>query len=97
MIIDYGYEAYNVQIERTTGRSQLQAQVRLFRENQQVFASQIMNVVGQPEIKRVVAMAHLKLGQDLKPGDYILQVIVTDVANKGKPRVASQWITFEME
>jgi VWFA-related protein len=97
MVIDYGYEAYNVRLDHATGRPQLQTQVRLFRENQQVFASQVLNAAGQPDVKRVVAMAHLKLGQNLKPGDYILQVIVTDVADKGKPRVASQWITFEIE
>jgi hypothetical protein len=97
MVIDYGYEAYNVRLDHATGRPQLQTQVRLFRENQQVFASQVLNAAGQPEVKRVVAMAHLKLGQNLKPGDYILQVIVTDVADKGKPRAASQWITFEIE
>jgi len=33
----------------------------------------------------------------LAAGDYILQVIVTDVAGKNKPRVASQWIPFEVE
>jgi VWFA-related protein len=97
MVIDYGYEAYNVRLDRATGRPQLETQVRLFRENQQVFASQVLHVTGQPELKRVVAMAHLKLGQNLKPGDYVLQVIVTDVADKGKQRVASQWITFEIE
>jgi VWFA-related protein len=97
MVIDYGYEAYNVRLDRATGRPQLQTQVRLFRENEQVFASQVLNVAGQSDAKRVVAMAHLKLGQNLKPGDYILQVIVTDVAGKEKPHVASQWITFEIE
>jgi VWFA-related protein len=97
MVIDYGYEAYNVRLDRATGRSQLQTLVRMFRDNQPVFTSQVLNVTGQPDAKRVVAMARLKLGQNLKPGDYVLQVIVTDVADKGKPRVASQWITFEIE
>src|SRR5258706_19661 len=96
-VIDYGYEAYNVRLDRVTGRAQLQTQVRLFRDNQQAFASQVLSVAGQPDMKRVVAMAHLKLGQNLKSGDYVLQVIVTDAANKEKPHVASQWITFDLE
>jgi hypothetical protein len=29
-------------------------------------------------------------------GDYVLQIIVTDSADKQKPRVASQWIDFEI-
>jgi hypothetical protein len=97
MMIDYGYEAYNVRLDRATDRAQLQMQVRLFRENQQVFSSSMMNVTGQPKSKRVVAIGHLQLGQNLKPGDYVLQVIVTDVSEKDKKRVASQWIPFEIE
>lgn len=97
MIIDYGYEAYNVRLDHATGHPQLQMQVRLFHENQQVFSSQMLNIVGQPDAKRVVAIGHLKLGENLKPGDYILQVIVTDVAEKQKPRATSQWIPFEIE
>lgn len=97
MMIDYGYEAYNVRLDRATGRAQLQMQVRLFRENQQVFGSPTMNVTGQPNAKRVVAIGHLQLGQNLKPGDYVLQVIVTDVSEKDKKRIASQWIPFEIE
>ncbi len=96
MVIDYGYEAYNVRLDHATGHPQLQTQVRLFRENQRMFSSQVLNVAGQPDAKRVVAIGHLKLGQNLTPGDYVLQVIVTDVAGK-KPRVASQWIPFEIE
>src|SRR5258705_7913674 len=34
--IDYGYEAYNVRLDRVTGRAQLHTQVRLFKDNQQV-------------------------------------------------------------
>jgi VWFA-related protein len=97
MIIDYGYEAYNVRLDHATGHPQLQMQVRLFHENQQVFSSQVLNIAGQPDAKRVVAIGHLQLGQNLKPGDYILQVIVTDVAEKQKPRATSQWIPFEIE
>jgi len=97
MMIDYGYEAYNVRLDRASDRAQLQMQVRLFRENQQVFSSPTMNVSGQPNAKRVVAIGHLQLGQNLKPGDYVLQVIVTDVAEKDKARFASQWIPFEIE
>jgi VWFA-related protein len=97
MVIDYGYEAYNVQLDRATGRAQLQTQVRLFRENQQVYTTQVRNLAGQPGAKRLTARGRLQLGQNLKPGDYILQVIVTDVAAKDKRRVATQWIPFDID
>ena len=97
MVIDYGCEAYNARIDSSTGRAQLTLQVRLFHENQEVFSGPSLNVAGLPGNKRVVAVGHLQLGQNLKPGDYILQVIFTDVADKKKPRLASQWISFEIE
>jgi VWFA-related protein len=97
MVIDYGYEAYNVQLDRATGRAQLQTQVRLFRENEQVYTTPVRNLAGQPGAKRLTARGRLQLGQNLKPGDYILQVMVTDVAAKDKRRVATQWIPFEVE
>lgn len=97
MAIEYGYEAYNLQMDRATGRAQLQTQVRLFHENQQVYTTQARNLAGQPGAKRLTARGSLQLGQNLKAGDYILQVIVTDMTAKDKRRVASQWIPFEID
>jgi len=36
------------------------------------------------------------LGTALTPGEYVLQVVVTDSLAKGKYRTATQWIDFEM-
>jgi len=38
----------------------------------------------------------LSLGPDLVPGDYALQVTVTDNAEPKHPAVASQWIDFQI-
>jgi hypothetical protein len=38
----------------------------------------------------------LRLGTDLEPGEYVLQVIVTDNLAKEKYRVATQWMDFEL-
>lgn len=97
MVIDYGYEAYNVQLDRATNRPQVQTQVLLFRENQLVYTTQVRNLAGEPGAKRLTAMGRLQLRPDWKLGDYILQVIVTDVSTKDKRRVATQWIPFEVE
>lgn len=96
MMLDYGYEAYNVRLGNG-GRPQLQIQLRLFKENQQLFSGAPMNLTGPPNAKRVAAIGHLQLGQNLAAGDYVLQIIVTDMAEQKKPRVASQWIPFEIE
>jgi hypothetical protein len=51
---------------------------------------------GQSDPRRLTNRASLPLAADLAPGDYVLQIIVTDSADKQKPRVASQWIDFEI-
>jgi hypothetical protein len=96
MMLDYGYEAYNVRLD-DSGRAKLQIQLRLFKENQQLFSGAPMNLSGAPNTKRVAAIGHFQLGQNLAAGDYVLQIIVTDIAEPNKPRVASQWIPFEIE
>jgi VWFA-related protein len=97
MVIDYGYEAYNARIDSATKRPHLQTQVHLFHDNQQIFAGKVLDIAGQADNRRLVAFGHLQLGQNLTPGDYILQVIVTDVAGKERPRIASQWLPFEIK
>jgi VWFA-related protein len=96
MLIDYGYEAYDARPDAASKRPHLQTQVRLFHDNQQVFAGKVLDIWGQPASRRLVAFGHLQLGQSLVPGDYILQVIVRDVAGKDV-RVASQWLPFEIK
>ena len=47
-------------------------------------------------------MQHLKsvgaiaIGHKLLPGDYILQVVVTDDLAKAKQRIATQFVQFEV-
>jgi len=36
------------------------------------------------------------LGPDLTPGNYVLLVAVKNTTDPKKPRVASQWIDFEI-
>ena len=38
----------------------------------------------------------LRLGSTLVPGQYVLQVIVTDAVPGEKPRTVTQWIDFEI-
>ena len=42
------------------------------------------------------AGGRLQLGSVMVPGEYALQMIVTDLLAKEKERVAAQWIDFEI-
>jgi VWFA-related protein len=96
-VIDYGFEIYNAKLEKGSGRPQLQTQVRLFRDNQEVYAGKVIPITGEAaDDKRVVAIGHLQLGSNLAPGEYILQVVVTDLLGKEKQKITQQWIDFEI-
>jgi VWFA-related protein len=98
MLLDFGYVIYNAQLDRATNRPQLTTQARLFRDGQQVFAGKELpfNADKQTDLKRLIASGRLQLGRNLPPGEYVLQVIVTDALAKEKYRTASQWIDFEI-
>jgi VWFA-related protein len=98
MIVQYGYVIYNAQLDKSTNRPQLQTQLRLFRDGQLVFTGKVTpyEASSQRDLKRLVAGGALQIGTDLLPGDYVLQVIVTDLLAKEKNRTATQWIDFEI-
>ena len=93
----YGYLVLNAQAE-SAQKSQLEVQTRLFRDGHQIYAGKVnpMDVTGQPDPKRLVAGGTMKLGQ-IAPGDYVLQVIVTDKLAKERYRTASAWMDFEVK
>ena len=96
--VGYGYFIYNAQLNRATGRPQLVTQARLFRDGQQVFTGKetSYDATGQTDLKRLTAGAALRLGTEMDPGEYTLQVIVTDLLAPEKYRTATQWIDFEI-
>jgi hypothetical protein len=98
MIMSYGYAVYNATLDRATGRPQIQTQMRLFREGKEVFTGRVvpLDASNQVDLKRLTAGGALQLGSNMTPGEYILQVIVTDPLAKEKYRTATQWIDFEI-
>jgi VWFA-related protein len=95
-MLEYGYEVYNTRLDKATRLQQLQSQVRLFRDNQLVFTGKVLNLRGQLDQKRLVAFGQFPLSPSLTPGDYVLQIIVTDSLAKEKNSIATQWIDFEI-
>ena len=78
--------------------AQLTAQTRVYHDGKVIFspAPVPVNVQGQTDPQHLATGGRLQLAADMEPGDYVLQIIVTDSADKQKPRVASQWIDFEV-
>ncbi|MGI9104858.1 MAG: VWA domain-containing protein [Pyrinomonadaceae bacterium] len=94
----FGYVIYNARLDKTANRPQLTTQTRIFRNGQPVYTGDEtpLAVTQSPDLKRINLGGSLQLGANLPPGEYVLQVIVTDALAKEKHRTATQWIDFEI-
>ncbi|MBA3255412.1 MAG: VWA domain-containing protein [Pyrinomonadaceae bacterium] len=97
-VMEYAFFIYNSQLDKASGKPNLKSQLRLFRNGEQIFAGNELpvNLQNQPDLKRLGAAGALQLGTNMLPGEYVLQIVVTDLLAKEKRRVASQWIDFEI-
>jgi VWFA-related protein len=96
--IFYGYEIINAK----TGAGQhpdLEVQTRVFRDGERVLDGKPtpFAAAGAPDPQRLTAGGRLSLGRDMAPGEYVLQVIVTDKAAKSKFNMVTQSTDFEIE
>lgn len=96
--LQYGATVYNAQLDKTTGRPRLQITVRLFGDGRSVFSGQPLNVnvTNSFDLNRISAAGAIQLGTDMVPGEYVLQVIVTDLLADPKQRRTTQFIDFEI-
>jgi VWFA-related protein len=94
--IDYYVNIYNAQLD-ASGRPQLQTQLRIFRDNQQVYAGNPapFDPGKQTNMKNLLEAVRMRLN-NLAPGEYVFQIVVTDALAKEKYRTATQWIDFEI-
>ena len=97
MTLFYGYGILNAHTDRSK-KTQLEVQTRLFRDGQEIFAgpSSPLNSEGQPNPQRLVAAGRMELTK-MSPGDYVLQVVVTDKLASEKNRIAAQSMDFEIQ
>ena len=61
-----------------------------------VFATILFDAGQQTDMTRLKTGSRLQLGMNLAPGDYVLQLIVTDELLKGSKATATQWLDFEI-
>jgi hypothetical protein len=73
-------------------------EAKLFRDGKSVYSGPEVPIQtgNQPDPNRLVVSSAVKLGSNLEPGSYYLQVVITD--NKAKDKIAPvvQWVDFEI-
>jgi hypothetical protein len=96
--LQYSIIVYNARLDKATAKPQLRTQVRFFRDGALVFTGkeQPLSETSQPDLKRITVLGAVRLGGELIPGEYVLQITVTDPLADEKHRVATQWIDFEI-
>jgi VWFA-related protein len=77
---------------------QLEMEARIFRDGVQINESKphAPDTTQQGDAAHLLAGGEFRLGTAMKPGDYVLQVIVTDKLAAPDYHSASQWMDFEV-
>jgi hypothetical protein len=98
MELRYDFHIYNARLDPATGRPRLQVQVRLFREGRPAYEGKVaaFETSQREDLRRLVAGGAVKLSRAAAPGDYSLQVVVTDLLAEGERRAAAQWTDFQI-
>jgi hypothetical protein len=95
--IAWAYQVLNAKTD-SSQKPQLEVQVKLFRDGKEVYTGQSAPMTSEvmKDTKRMIATGRMELKQ-ISPGDYALQVIVTDLLANKKHRMAAQSIDFGIQ
>lgn len=97
-VISYGYEIYNSRYQKGQ-QPQIESKLRIFRDGEIIYEGKPspVDLSGQTDFKIIRSGGAFALGEGMPPGDYILQVIVTDnLAKKRKYRTTTEFVQFEV-
>lgn len=94
-VLAYSYTIYNAQTDKATNQPKLTVKYNLYRDGQMFVEGkpQPAQLEQQTDLTRINDYGYLRLNQNLQPGDYAVQIIVTDTL---KNQTTSQWIDFEV-
>lgn len=96
-VLRYGFEVYNAKPD-ASGKLYLKTKVRVFKDDKVLTEGQQIPIEyeGQWDLRRVKAGGAIDLPVNMMPGDYILQIIVTDELRKDSRKTISQFVQFEV-
>ena len=99
--VEFAFVIYNAAIDPATQSPNLMMETKLFRDGKEVKANANtpISAANQPDLARIVISGVMRLQEDLEPGNYYLQVAITDKTAKApkdkQPHIA-QWVDFEI-
>lgn len=96
-VLRYGLEIYNAKLN-SLKRPSIKIKVRVFRDGAMILdgTPREPDLAGQSDMLHVRYSGAIGIGAKMEPGDYVLQVIVTDELAKKKQQIAAQFVQFEV-
>lgn len=94
-ILQYGLEIYNPKLDKSK-KPQLQTQAKILYQGKSIVEGKINKVIvadGQQNLPNIKLSGAIGLKSDLKIGEYVLELTVTDLVGK---KTETQWIDFEI-
>jgi len=93
---DFSCQIFNARLDPATNKPSLDTEVRVFRGQQQVLATEPKRLdIAATGSTRTTAKGNVPL-EAFEPGSYALQFIVRDTLAKEREGVATQWIDFDV-
>lgn len=94
----FAFVIYNATLNQATHLPILMMETKLFRDGKSVGlpSETTIEVKNQADLSRLFINGAVRLNSDLEPGDYYLQVVITDKAANNKQPPITQWIDFEV-
>ena len=75
----------------------VESMTRIFRDGKLIFEGKPQKASSdKPRPKAFDVAGALMLGAEMEPGDYVLQIVITDKLAKEKYNSASQFVQFEL-
>lgn len=94
----FAFLLYNAPINPATQLPNVTTEIKLFRDGKSIGPAVEMpiDVKNQADLSRLFVNGTVQLDPTLEPGNYYLQVVVTDKPAKDKQAPITQWIDFEV-
>ncbi|HEY8563504.1 MAG TPA: VWA domain-containing protein [Pyrinomonadaceae bacterium] len=96
-ILRYGFEIYNAKTDGAK-KPNLTSKLRIFRDGKLLLDGKPtpLDFAGQTDFERVKSSGAINLSVGMPPGDYVLQIVVTDNNAKEKRKISTQYVQFEV-
>jgi VWFA-related protein len=96
--LSYSLSIYNPQIDGVSGQPKLKTKLNIYRDGTLVYSGKEADFQPLPgsDPKDHTFGGAFQLGKEMEPGDYVFQIVVTDLLAKQKNQIKAQSLDFEI-